>query len=74
MTGSTRTRSREYAMVLALIAIGAALAWWATSASWAVGEQELLGDASGQYAEAVAQLSLTAASLAPAAAAMPIVV
>ena len=74
MTGSTRTRSREYALVLALIAIGAALSWWATSASWAVGEQELLGDASGQYAEAVAQRSLTAAALAPAAAAMPIVV
>lgn len=74
MTGPRPTRSREYALVLALLVLGAALAWWATSASWAIGEQELLGDTSGQYADAVAQQSLSAAALAPAAAAMPIVV
>lgn len=74
MTGTKRTRSREYVLVLITLALGAALAWWATSAPWAVGEQELLGDTSGQFAEAVAQQSLTAAALAPAAAAMPIVV
>ena len=60
--------------MLGIIAIGAALAWWATSAAWAVGEQELLGDTSGQYAEAVVQQSLGAGALAPAAAAMPLVV
>lgn len=74
MTGSRLTRSREYALVLALLVVGAALAWWATSASWAVGEQELLGDTSGRDVGAVAQQSLSAGALAPAAAAMPIVV
>lgn len=74
MTGERPPRSREYALALALLVLGGALAWWATSASWAVGEQELLGDTSGQDVGAVAQQSLSAAALAPAAAAMPIVV
>lgn len=63
---------RQYVLVLLVIGAASALAWWATSASWAVAEEALLGDSSGQFASAVSQASLNAAAIAPAAAAMPI--
>lgn len=68
-----RSATREYLIVLVVIAASSAIAWWATSATWAIGEQAMLGDSSGQYAEAVTQRSLGASALAPLAAAMPIV-
>lgn len=68
-----RSSARQYAVVLAMIVAGSALAWWAASGAWAVVEQSLLGETQGSLAQAVSQQTLGASALAPAAAAMPIV-
>lgn len=68
--GSTR---REYVIALAVIVAASALTWWTTSATWAVAEVSLLGEADGSLGQAVARQSLSASTLAPVAAAMPIV-
>ena len=73
MTKPARSATREYLIILVVIAAASAIAWWATSATWAISEQAMLGDATGQYTQAVTQRSLGAAALAPVAAAMPIV-
>lgn len=68
-----RAKTREYLVVLGVIAAGAALAWWATSQTWAIAETALLGETGGSFDQAVSQQALSASALAPAAAAMPIV-
>lgn len=62
----------QYLLALLVIAGASALAWWATASTWAIAEEALLGDDSGQFASAVSQVPLSAAAIAPAAAAMPI--
>ena len=74
--GAQRPRAsaaRQYALVLLTLGAGSVLAWWATSATWAVTEVPVLGDAEGAMSRAVSMSALSASSLAPAAAAMPIV-
>jgi hypothetical protein len=67
------SNTREYVVVLSAITAGSALAWWATSGTWAVAQEALLGEVQGSLAQAVSQRTLSASALAPAAAAMPIV-
>jgi hypothetical protein len=69
-----RTRTtRQYVLVLVALAAGSMLAWWATSATWAITEMSVLGDADGAMSLAVTTSALSASSIAPVAAAMPIV-
>lgn len=69
---SGSSTKRQYVLTLLVIAGASALAWWATASTWAIAEEALLGDGSGQFASAVSQVPLSAAAIAPAAAAMPI--
>lgn len=73
MTVPTPARTREYVAVLVVIAAASALAWWSTSATWAVAEIPLLGETDGSVGRAVSQQTLSAAAFVPVAAAMPIV-
>lgn len=73
MTASNGVNTRQYVVVLAVIAAGSAVALWATSSTWAIAQESLLGESEGSLAQAVAQNRLGASAFAPAAAAMPIV-
>jgi len=73
MSPDRSSNTREYLVVLSAITAGSAIAWWATSGTWAVAQETLLGEAQGSLAQAVSQRALNASALAPAAAAMPIV-
>lgn len=73
MTASKGVNTRQYLVVLTVIAAGSAVAWWATSSTWAIAQESLLGEAEGSLAQAVAQTSLRASAVVPAAAAMPVV-
>lgn len=73
MTASQSVNTRQYVVVLTVIAVASAVAWWATSQAWALAQESLLGEAEGSLAQAVAQRRVGATTLAPAAAAMPIV-
>lgn len=65
--------TRQYVLVLVALAAGSVLAWWAISATWVITELSVLGDAEGTMALAVTTSALSASSIAPFAAAMPIV-
>jgi hypothetical protein len=73
VTASTGVKTRQYVVVLTIIAVTSAVAWWATAQSWALAQESLLGEAEGSLAQAVARRRLEATTLAPAAAAMVIV-
>lgn len=73
MTASNGSSTRHYVMVLAVIAAGSAVGWWATSSAWAIAQESLLGGSEGSLAQAIAQTPIMASALVPVATTMPIV-
>jgi hypothetical protein len=69
------SRRRQYLLSIIMIAAGALISWWALSRPWLSYSEPLLGalpDDESTFAAATALIRVSGASLAPLAAAMPV--